>query len=75
MGYFSNGSEGMALDAECIECAAFTGCPIALVQLMYNYDQVGNQLAGDILNTLVKQKDGEYIGCQMKKIIDEIAKG
>ena len=71
MAYFSNGSEGMVFDDECDGCLAFNGCPIALVHAVYNYDQVGNKDLRDAMNLLVAEKDGEYLGCQMKKIIDK----
>jgi hypothetical protein len=74
MAYFSNGSEGMIFDDECGECKYGQGaCPIALVHQLYNYDQVKNPLARQILNTLVTQNvDGKYIGCQMKPMIDSL---
>lgn len=71
MAYFSNGSEGMVFDDECSECKAFDGCPIAMVHQLFNYEQVDNQLARDILNMLVKQEDGKYVGCQMKPLITD----
>ena len=71
MAYFSNGSEGMAFDDECDECQ-LDFCPIALVHQLYNYDQVNNKDLRDAMNLLVKEKDGEYIGCQMKPMIDSL---
>ena len=75
MAYFSNGSEGMVFDDECMDCpAAFKTCPVSLVQSLYNYDQVGNDTASRILDHLVTQQDGKYIGCQMKRVMDEVFK-
>jgi hypothetical protein len=71
MAYFSNGSEGMMFDDECAECE-LDYCPILLAHTLYNYDQVNNPIARNILNLLVEQKDGKYIGCQMKPLIDKM---
>ena len=69
MAYFSNGTEGMVLDAQCGECALWEEpCPIALVHQLYNYDQIGNELARSILDDLVN-KQGK---CQLKPMIDKI---
>ena len=74
MAYFSSGTEGTALTNECVGCPLFDkGCPIACVQLVYNYDACNNPVATKILNDLVEQGDeGEYIGCQMKPLIKEL---
>jgi hypothetical protein len=61
MAYFSNSTAGDAFDAQCGACplGAGTGehgCPVALVQLMFNYDQVGNDVAEKILGILVSDK-------------------
>jgi len=62
MAYFSNGSEGMVFDDQCAKCKyGMKPCPIAWVQVNYNYDAVNNKVATDILNDLVKD-DGS---CQM----------
>ncbi len=73
MAYFSNGTEGMIFDEECSECVlGQKPCPIAFVQAMYNYDACNNKTARAILNNLVKQGDNfEYIGCQMKALLDK----
>ena len=64
MAYFSNGSEGAVFDQECAECKyGQEACPIALVQMTYNYDACNNDVATKILDDLVK-KDGT---CEMKK--------
>ena len=55
MAYFSNGTEGMAFDAQCGKCKyGSKDCPIAYVQLTFNYDASGNAVASKILNELVK---------------------
>ncbi len=74
MAYFSNGTEGMVFDEECSNCRLGTEqCPIAFVQQMFNYDACNNEVATTILNCLVKQGDNfEYLGCQMKPLIDKL---
>ena len=76
MAYFSNGSEGEVFDVECIECPlGETGCPVAGVQMSYNYKACNNPVAREILNDLVTQKrNGEYVGCQLKPLIEELLK-
>lgn len=76
MAYFANGTEGMILDEQCSACLIpdDAPCPILLVQMHYNYDQVvdgglDNDLAKAI-NMLVNEK-GQ---CQMKLILDETRK-
>lgn len=70
MAYFSNGSEGCALDAQCSDCRIPNDapCPILWVQMTYNYDQLdkGNEKLREAMNCLVNER-GE---CQMKPIID-----
>ena len=74
MAYFSNGSEGALLDAECADCAlGQEPCPIASVQVGYNYQACNNKVATKILDALIKQEKGRYLGCQMKPFIDELA--
>lgn len=76
MAYFSNGCEGEVLDAQCAECPVGKpdiGCPVALVQMLYNYDQLDergepNKLA-ELMNVLINE-DGE---CQMRKSILQAA--
>lgn len=68
MAYFSNGSEGMVFDEECMSCIhGDKPCPIALVQTMYNYEACNNDTARKILDTLVKD-NGE---CAMKRAFPE----
>lgn len=58
MAYFSNGSDGDILEAQCAKCKMGDGpCPIIGVHLTYNYEQIGNELARKILDGLV-DKDG-----------------
>lgn len=77
MAYFSNSGEGEVFDNECARCPlSDQSCPIALVQMVYNYDACNNDTASNILNVLVKQEnDSVYVGCQMKPLIDKLAKG
>ena len=77
MAYFSNGSEGACFDAQCAKCKfGQSNCPIALIQLTYNYDQIDNDVEGDtvatkIMNELVKQ-DGTCAVFEMAKADFEI---
>jgi hypothetical protein len=57
MAYFSNGSEGTVFDSQCAKCKyGQKPCPIALVQIDSNYDQLKDTsgTARKILDTLVK---------------------
>lgn len=74
MAYFSNGSEGMVFDDQCAKCRfGDKPCPIALVQIEYNYDQHNDKsgTATKILNTLVKD-NGECSVFVMAKSLFEI---
>lgn len=75
MAYFSNGSEGMVFHEECTTCPlGEEPCLIAGVHLEFNYKQCNNEVATAIMNSLVKQgPGGEYIGCQMKRFVIEVA--
>ena len=54
MAYFSNGTEGGVFDIQCAKCKyGQEACPIALVQMVYNYDACNNKTAREILDTLV----------------------
>jgi len=69
MAYFSNGSEGFVFDDQCAKCKfGQSPCPIALVQLEYNYDQHKDTsgTATKILDTLVKD-DGTCTVWEMAK--------
>jgi len=55
MAYFSNGSEGMIFDYQCGRCKhGLSPCPIAYVQITYNYDACNIPVAREILEVLVK---------------------
>lgn len=67
MAYFSNGTEGDVFTAQCGICKyGQEPCPIALIQMTYNYDQIGNDLARKIINDLVEE-DGT---CTMFKTFE-----
>lgn len=70
MAYFSNGSEGEYLESQCEECLHANPescCPIAAVQVLYNYDQLeeGQEKLRAAMNLLI-DKHGN---CQMRKQI------
>ena len=72
MAYYSNSSEGDLFDEQCSECIHADPevmCPIALVQMEYNYDQLkeGQEKLKAVMEILVDQKKG----CQMKPFIDK----
>lgn len=67
MAYFSNGSEGMVFDDQCAKCKyGQAPCPVAAMQLLYNYDQHKDTsgIATKIMDNFVKQ-DGT---CEMWKM-------
>ena len=66
MAYFANSSDGFNFDEECMNCkyGGDKGCPIAFVQMEYNYDACNNEVATAILDNLVSN-DGK---CAMKKL-------
>ena len=69
MAYFSNSGDSAAFDDQCSKCKLFyEPCPIALVQNLYNYDAANNEVATQILDTLVKD-DGT---CMMFKLLKEV---
>ena len=74
MAYFSNSTDGAPFDNECSECVlGKEPCPIAFIQMEYNYDACNKKIPTAILNDLVKQdEDFEYIGCQMKPLLDKL---
>ena len=72
MAYFSNGSEGEVFDAQCLKCKyGEDTCPIAWVQITYNYDACNNETATNILDHLVRQ-DGTCTMYEMAK--EDLAK-
>ncbi|KPJ65317.1 MAG: hypothetical protein AMJ43_11000 [Coxiella sp. DG_40] len=73
MAYFSNGTESESFVNECAECILGNEeCPIRLVHLNYNYEACNNKVATAILNNLVRQENFEYVGCQMKPLLDKL---
>ena len=68
MAHFANSSEGMAFDEECSTCKySQDPCPIACMQLAYNYEACNNKTARKILDGLVKN-DGK---CAMKAFMQQ----
>ncbi len=66
MGYFSNGTEGMAYEAEyCDKCIhQENGCAVWLAHMMHNYDECNNEKS--ILHILIpRNKDGWNDQCKM----------
>ena len=64
MAYFSNGTDGMVFSEQCSMCKyGQEPCPIAWVQLEYNYKACNNEVASAVLNDLIKN-DGT---CEMFK--------
>lgn len=58
MAYFSNGSEGTVFDDQCAKCKyGKHPCPIAFVQMDFNYDQHNDKTGTTrkLLNHLVKE--------------------
>jgi hypothetical protein len=75
MAYFSNSSEGSVLDEQCCNCVLFNTedpadlwCPIAYVQMNWNYKQIGNDMAREIINALVNE-EGD---CQLKPTLEKL---
>ena len=57
MAYFPNGASGEAFEEQCARCKyGQEGCPIYMVQSMYNYEACNNKTASAILNALVTQQ-------------------
>ena len=68
MAYFSNSSEGAYLEAQCAECPLGDGpCPIYGAQMVFNYEQIGNDLATKIMNNYVSEEGV----CQMRSLVVE----
>ena len=68
MAYFPNGSAGICFDDQCACCKyGELPCPIALVQMNYNYEACNNKTATAILNDLVSN-EGE---CSMYKAFEK----
>lgn len=72
MAYFSNGTEGLWFEHQCLRCKyGQKPCPIAYIQFEYNYEAVKNPIATKILDHLVKN-DGTCAIFEMAKIDFEI---
>lgn len=55
MAYFANGDAGSVFDEQCLKCIFFErACPVAWVQMEYNYKAANNEVARAILDDLVK---------------------
>ena len=55
MAYFSNGTDGEALENQCAICRyGDRACPIYAVQFNYNYDACNNKTARAILDELIR---------------------
>ena len=68
MAYFANGSEGAVFDNQCAACPlGELWCPVALVQLTYNYSQVDNPQLRKAMTMLVDDKGI----CQLKPLIEQ----
>ena len=62
MAYYPNSSAGGNLDAQCAQCKyGEKPCPIALAQMMCNYDACNNKVATEVLNYIVTDETG----CQL----------
>ena len=75
MAYFSNGTEGMYLDDQCAECIHAEEdacCPVAFVQMEFNYSQLdrGNEDLKKAMEILIDKKGN----CNVKKAIDAMGK-
>lgn len=69
MAYFANSTEGVCFDEQCQKCkyGQDEACPIALVQINYNYAACNNETASAILGELVKQ-DGTCTIFELAKV-------
>ena len=74
--YFSNSTDGDYLTQQCETCPAYKetpempeggACPILLVQLLYNYDQLdkGQEKLKDAMTALIDDKGN----CRMRPLI------
>ena len=75
MAYFPNGTAGEHLDKQCADCIhedPEAGCPLALVQMEFNYSQhnKGQAKLRECLTLLIN----DHGDCQMKKQIDKYYK-
>ena len=65
MAYFSNGTEGMALDEQCCKCihgvtedGELLPCSVLFLQLNWNYEQE-NEVKREALDTLIPRDTAE----------------
>jgi hypothetical protein len=59
MAYFSNSTEGETLEVQCCDCPLGpSGCPVHLVQLLYNYEQLcdGQEKLKEAMEILIDDK-------------------
>ena len=65
MGYFSNGTEGMAYEEMyCRRCIhEENGCAVMLAHFLHNYDECNNPES--ILHMLIPRKNGHNERCTM----------
>lgn len=78
MAYFANGTEGDILDMQCADCPLGYGwdsvesqprpCPVALIQGLYNYEQIGIPKLKEAMTMLIDKKGV----CQVRKELVEI---
>jgi len=67
MAYFPNGISGDVFREQCMRCRyGDQPCPVAWVQINYNYDACNNEVASAILHDLIKQ-DGTCSMFEMDK--------
>lgn len=56
MAYFCNSGDGSSFEEQCDRCRyGEKHCPIACLQLSYNYEALNNKIATEMLDSLVKQ--------------------
>lgn len=73
MAYFANGTEGLGLEEQCHNCIhginAEILCPVASVQLMYNYSQLdeGNKDLREAMNLLIDEQGS----CLMRQTMEK----
>lgn len=66
MAYFSNGTEGNAeMERLCVHCVHYEDCPIILLHLMWNYEQVSDETKHAALNTLWPENEQHNGDCAM----------
>jgi hypothetical protein len=68
MAYFSNSTEGDILQSQCDRCPlGDKPCPVMSVQLLFNYDQIGNAKLKEAMEQLVDKKGM----CQLFPLLKE----